>query len=343
MDFKKTTLKDIAKELELSAASVSRALKDSFEISEQTKILVRECARRLNYRPNLAAQIIKRGNSRSIGVIVSAIDNQFFSQVIDGIESIAQAKDYNVIITQSHESSELEFRNVNDLTTQAIDGLLMSLSTETTDVSYLKKLQEKGLPIVFFDRISDGINTHKVIADNFTGAFEATKQLIKAGYRQIAHITSSDNVSITSERLKGYRLALEQNGITVNERYIKYCQHGGKDRKEIENALSELLYAEDRPDAIFTASDRITTTVLSLLHRLKVNIPDDIALFGFSNMEEAGILNPTLSAVYQPGVEMGKKAAEMLISLMEDKQPTTEFETVVLPTQIFIRRSSQSK
>jgi LacI family transcriptional regulator len=214
-------------------------------------------------------------------------------------------------------------------------------SIGTTDVSYLRKLHEKGLPIVFFDRVCDTIDTHKVIVDNFTGAYEATTQLIQAGYRRLAYITSPCNISITSERLKGYKLALEQNNILFNEQYIKYCPQAGKDRREIENALCELLYAENRPDAIFTASDRITTVSFSLLHQMNFSIPGDVALLGFTNVEEANILNPSLSVVYQPGLEMGKKAAEMLIDLIESKQPVYEFETVVLPIWIFIRDSSQ--
>jgi LacI family transcriptional regulator len=264
-----------------------------------------------------------------------------FSQVINGIESVAHSKGYNVFITQTHESYELEMQNVQHLTFRSIDGLLISLSTETNNIDHLKNLHEKGLPIVFFDRVSDEIDTHKVVADNFAGAFDATTQLIKAGYTKIAHITSSVNVSITAERLRGYKHALEQHGIQPDEKLIKYCPHGGKDLSEIENALSELLHADNKPDAIFTASDRITTTTLSLLHKLGVRIPADIALLGFTNTQLAEVLNPPLSSVYQPGFEMGKKATEMLISLIESRRPVTEFETAVLPTQVFIRASSQ--
>lgn len=341
MNFGAITIKDIARELGISASAVSKALKDSHEISEKTKQLVLACAKKHNYQPNPMAQSLKRGNSKSLGIVISTIDNQFFSQVINGIESVAYSKGYNVIITQTHESYDLEISNVNHLTVRAIDGLLISLSTETKNLDHLKYLHEKGLPIVFFDRVTDEINTHKVIADNFKGAYDATKHLIDTGYRKIAHITSSANVSITAERLKGYKLALEENHIPVNDNYIKYCLHGGRDLGEIENVLSELLQADDRPDAIFTASERITTTTLTILHRLGVKIPDDVALLGFTNTHLADVLNPSLSAVYQPGFDMGKKATEMLIRLIESKYPITEFERVVLPTELFIRNSSQ--
>ncbi|HEY9196338.1 MAG TPA: LacI family DNA-binding transcriptional regulator, partial [Mucilaginibacter sp.] len=205
MNFGGVTIKDIAKELGISPSAVSKALKDSHEIGEKTKALVLECAKRLNYQPNLNAQSLKRGNSKSLGIVVSTIDNQFFSQVINGIESVAHSKGYNVFITQTHESYDLELQNVRHLTFRSIDGLLISLSTETNNIDHLKELHKKGLPIVFFDRVSDEIDTHKVVADNFAGAYDATTQLINAGYRKIAHITSSVNVSITAERLRGYR------------------------------------------------------------------------------------------------------------------------------------------
>jgi len=341
MNFAVVTIKDIAKELGISTSAVSKALKDSYEISEKTKALVRECAKRLNYQPNHMARSLKKGSSKSLGIVVSTIDNHFFSQAINGIEFVAHSKGYSVLITQTHESYDLEKLNVNHLMHRSIDGLLISLSTETTDINHLKNLHEKGLPIVLFDRVTDGIETHKVIADNFRGAYEATQSLIKAGYRKIAHITSSVNVSITAERLKGYQLALAENNLEQNEHFIKYCPHGGKNPGEIENALNDLLGSANRPDAIFTASDRITLTTLKLLHKLGIKIPGDIALLGFTDTQLADVLNPSLSSVYQPGFEIGKKATEMLISLIESRWPVTEFETVVLPTQVFIRDSSR--
>jgi LacI family transcriptional regulator len=340
MNFNAITISDIGRALNLSASTVSKALSDSYEISEKTKKRVVEYARQNNYRPNPMAQSLKKGKSKSIGIVVSTIDNQFFSQVINGIESVAYSEGYNVIITQTHELYELEVSNVNHLTHRSIDGLLISLSTETHNVEHLQKLQSQGLPIVFFDRVSDSINTHKVIADNFNGAYEATMHLIDSGYKNIAHITTAAHTSIARERLAGYKKALTDKGIAINEQYIKYCKHGGKDIPETENALNELLALPQKPQAIFTASDRTTTTVLGLLHKLKVSIPDEIALVGFTNTFLADLLNPALSSVYQPAFDIGKKATEMLLSLIRSKYPVTEFEEIVLPTQLFIRKSS---
>jgi len=340
MNFEAITIKDIATALGLSVSTVSKALSDSYEISEKTKKIVIEYAEEHNYRPNPIAKSLKQGNSKSIGIVVSTIDNQFFSQVINGIESIAYSKGYNVIITQTHESFELEALNVKHLTYRSVDGILISLSTETSDVEHLKALHKKGLPIVFFDRISEEINTHKVIADNFKGAFEGTQHLLDSGYKRIAHITSSPNISITRERLNGYTKALKDRGIAFSEDYVKYCMHGGRDFDEIKSALNDLLTMENRPDAIFTASDRITTTTLLLLQLMKIKIPDEIALLGFTNTQLADALNPPLSTIYQPGFEIGKNAIEMLISIIESKRPVTEFETRILPTQLNIRKSS---
>lgn len=340
MNFNAITIKDIARELGLSVSTVSKALSDSYEISEKTKKLVNECAEKNNYRPNPIAKSLKQGKSKSIGVVVSTIENHFFSQVINGIESIAHSRGYNVIITQTHESYDLEVLNVKHLTFRSVDGILISLSTETQNIDHLTALHKKGLPIVLFDRISEDIETHKVIADNYKGAYNGTLNLIRSGYKKIAHITSSPNTSITRERLAGYKAALSDQEISLNEKYIKYCLHGGRDLEEITNALNDLLNMDDKPDAIFTASDRITTNTLRLLREMGVKIPDEIALLGFTNTELAELLNPSLSSVYQPGFEIGKTAVEMLIQLIESKHPVNEFETKIIPTQVFIRDSS---
>src|ERR1700743_782671 len=191
MRFEAITIKDIAKALGLSVSTVSKALRGSHEIGEDTKNNVLAYAREHNYKPNPIAQSLKRGRSKSIGVIVCNIDNNFFSQVINGIESVARQKDYNVIITQSQESYEREVTNSEHLSSRSVDGLIISLSAETKNVDHLVRLHEKGLSMVFFDRVTDVIPTHKVIATNQQGAYDATSHLLQQGFRRIAHITSS--------------------------------------------------------------------------------------------------------------------------------------------------------
>jgi DNA-binding LacI/PurR family transcriptional regulator len=341
--FETVTIKDIAKALGLSTSTVSRALRGSYEISPETKKLVLEYAEKINYRPNPIALSLKERKSRSIGVVVSEIANNFFSQAINGIESIAYNRGYHVIISQSHESFEREMVTIQHLASRSVDGLLISLSNETTDLSHLKQLHEKGLPIVFFDRITDEINTHKVTANNFAGAFGATELLVKKGFRHIAHITNSPNLSITRERLKGYREALEKNGLPYDERLVHYCYHGGMIYAEIEEAVSKLLKAKQKPDAIVTASDRITTSCLTALREANQKIPDDMAVIGFTNTNMGELFNPSLSAVRQPAFDMGQIATEQLIHIIESKRPVTDFETRILETELFIRDSTERK
>jgi LacI family transcriptional regulator len=341
MKFEAITIKDIAKALDLSVSTVSKALRGSHEISEETKQRVLAYARTHNYKPNPIAQSLKRGLSKSIGVIVCNIDNNFFSQVINGIESIARQKDYNVIITQSQESYEREVANTEHLSSRSVDGLIISLSAETKNVDHLIRLHQKGLPMVLFDRITDAIDTHTVIANNFKGAYEATRHLLQQGFRHIAHITSSNSLSITFERLEGYKKALQDVGFQPDPRYIKFVSHGGMIPEETRQALSELLELSPAPDAIFTASDRLSTTTLSLLRKMQIAVPEQIGLVGFTNSISADIFHPSLTAVVQPALEMGQLVTDLLIQLIESKRPVTEFQKKVLDTELKIRDSSR--
>ncbi len=337
------TIKDIAKALGLSTSTVSRALRGSHEISAETKKMVIEYAEQFNYRPNPIALSLKERRSRSIGVVVCEIANNFFSQAINGIESIAYNRGYHVIISQSHESYDREVVNVEHLASRSVDGLLVSLSTETDHIEHFKRLHDKGFPIVFFDRITDEIETHKVVADNYKGAYDATQHLIDNGYKKIAHLTSAPHLSISKERLEGYKAALQDNKITVNPAYIKNCSHGGMIYKELEDAVKSLVNLKDKPDAIFSAGDRLTVSCLTALKAIGLNVPDDIALVGFSNSPLVELINPSLTAVKQPAFEMGQAATELLIKIIESKRAVTEFETVVLQTEIIVRDSSPKK
>ena len=340
MKFEAITIKDIARALNLSVSTVSKALRGSHEISEVTKKQVMAYAREHNYKPNPIAQSLKRGRSKSIGIIVCNIDNNFFSQAINGIESVARQKDYNVIITQSQESYEREVANSEHLSSRSVDGLIISLSAETKKVDHLIKLNQKGLPMVFFDRVTDEIATHKVIANNYKGAYEATRHLLQQGFRRIAQITSSNSLSITFERLEGYKKALEDAGLKPDSKYIKFVQHGGMIPEETRQALTELLQLKNRPDAIFTASDRLSTTTLSLLRKMEIAVPQEVALVGFTNSISADIFHPSLTSVVQPALEMGQQATELLIQLIEAKRPVTEFKKRILDTELKIRDSS---
>jgi len=340
MKFEAATIKDIAKALGLSTSTVSRALRDSYEISPETKKLVLEYAEKINYQPNPIALSLKERRSRSIGVLVCEIANPFFSQVINGIESVAYQHGYNVIIAQSRESYDREILNLQYLTSRSIDGLIISVSTETRDFSLLKELNQKGLPIVFFDRIVDEIETHKVIADNFKGAYDATKHLVECGYRRIASISNPESLSITRERLAGYKAALQDNNVQVDESLIKFCQHGGMLPEETTAVMKELLDGGNIPDAIFTTADKLTTGCLRFLKERSIRVPGEMGLMGFSNTDLTELLDPPLSIIRQPAFEMGKVSADLLLKVVESKRLVTEFETRALHTEIIVRGST---
>lgn len=341
--YEPVTIKDIAKALGLSTSTVSRALRGSYEISAETKKLVVEYAEQFNYRPNPIALSLKERRSRSIAVVVCEIANNYFSQAINGIESVAYNRGYHVIISQSHESYEREIVNVEHLASRSVDGLLVSLSAETNQFDHYKNLHDKGFPIVFFDRITDEIETYKVVADNYQGAYNVTKHLINAGYKKIAHLTSAAHLSISVERLEGYKAALRDNKIPFNDLYVKNCNHGGMIYNEQEDAIKSLLNLKDKPDAIFSGGDKLTVSCLAVLNELKVKVPEEVALAGFSNSPLVELMKPGLTVVKQPAFEMGQTATELLIKLIESKKPVTDFKKIVLQTEIFERGSSARK
>jgi LacI family transcriptional regulator len=282
---------------------------------------------------------LKGRRSYSIGVVVCELANSFFSQAINGIESIAYNNGYHVIISQSHDLYEREVINTRHLANRSVDGLIISMSAETTNFSHLTDLHEKGLPIVFFDRIIDEIDTHKVIANNFAGAFEATELLIKNGHSRIAHLANAPHLSITKERLEGYKAALNKHCIEFKPGYVQYCSHGGMIYEEVEDAVRQILNMPDKADAIFVSSDRLSIGCLTALKKLHLN-SDYIPVAGFSNSDVVELLQPSLSCIRQPAFEMGRVATELLINLIEAKYPVTEFETRVLDTELFINDTS---
>jgi len=302
--------------------------------------MVIEYAERMNYRPNPTALSLKESRSRSIGVIVPEIANNFFSQAINGVESIAYTRGYQVVISQNHEWYERERISTQYLAQRRVDGLLVSLSGESNDLVHFKELQSKGLPIVFFDRVPQNFDTHKVTADNFLGAYKATEHLIQQGYRRIVHLTSPSWLSITHERLEGYKQALQDYNIPIEESYIRYCSHGGIIDEEVESAVLELIHHPTRPDAIFSGGDRLITKSMSLIRKEGLRIPEDIAIVGFTNLVTAHLLNPALSAVLQPAFEMGQLATEFLIDFIERPKATIRFETKRLETNLVVRESS---
>lgn len=334
------TLKDMARELGLAHSTVARALKGSYLISEKTRDRVTEFAKQHNYRPNLVAQSLKSKQSRSIGIMIPTVPNSFFAEVINGIEAMATEKNYHVIISQNEETYQKELVCLEHLLWRSVDGLIVSVSAETVDMSHFEALKGKGVPVVFFDRVPEEIHTHKVIADNYRGSYEVTRHLVASGFTRIAQITSSPHLSITKERLKGYEDALSDCGYKVQKEYVKFCLHGGKEMDEVSTAVYELLNMDTPPDALITASDRLTIGCFSILKSEGIAIPEDMALAGFSNFSAPELFSPSLTTVVQPTFEMGKTAMELLIQMIESKRPVKEFQTVILPTTLKIRAST---
>jgi len=340
MKYSSVTIKDIAHALNLSVSTVSRALRDSYEISEGTKKIVTDYAKSVNFRPNPSALNLKERRTHTIGIVVPEIANHFFSQAINGIESVAQQYGYNVIIAQTFEHYEKEVEIIYNLA-QSVDGMLISLSAETKNMEHLHSIHEKGMPIVFFDRVNESLKVHKVISNNYKSAFDATTYLLDNGYKRIALIGHDANLSITHERERGYTDALKARGITPLEKYMKCCMHGGLIFEEVEDAINQLLKIKPRPDSIFCGTDKITTNSLRILQQKHIRIPEDIALIGFSNFELTDLLTPTLSVIKQDAHTMGVKATELLIKQIESKRPILDFEEIILDAILYIRSSTE--
>lgn len=338
------TLKDIAKALNLSVSTVSKSLKDSYEIGKSTKEKVMEYARTHHYMPNRMAKGLKEGKSRSIGVVVCAIDNTFIAQTLQGIYKTGADKDYQLILMQSEESYDQEKKSIELLYSSGIDGLLISPSCETTDFSHLQHLQQAGLPVVLFDRVTDQLHTHKVMANNFQGAYDATAHLIRQGYRNIAHLNNDIKLGIAHERMSGYQKALADHGLTFRPELVRYIKYDSPDilNEDLKTAIKYFMAMEDKPDAIFAATDRITTCCMAMLIKLGYSIPSDVALIGFTNTDLAEVMNPALTSVHQPAFEIGKLAAEKLIELIESRLTADpeDYQTNILDTEIIVRGST---
>lgn len=334
------TIKDIARELGISPSTVSRALKDHFEISEETKEAVKRVAKELNYQPNTLALSLRNSKSNTIGVVVPEIVHFFFSTVISGIEDVAHSRGYNVIITQSNESYEREVMNIQTLFNNRVDGILISISMETYDYTHLEAIEEKGLPVVFFDRTTDLENHNSVVVDDFTGGYQATEHLIQQGYQRIAHLAGPTNLFIMNERLRGYKQALEDAGIKYEDSLVIYEK--SMDPVSAHDASYELLKKEN-PDAFFASNDMAAMGAIKAAQKYGKNVPLDVGVVGFSNWQFTEFANPSITTIEQPGFEIGQKAADMLLRKIEAEDVSGEYETVKLQTKVLFRESSNKK
>lgn len=332
---KQATIVDIAKRLQISPSTVSRALSDHPDIKEQTKDQVRRVAKELRYSPNPIAQSLKSSRTTTIGVIVPEIKHDFFSSAISGIEEVAYQSGYTIIVCQSNESFEREVVNTNVLMHHRVAGVIVSISQNTKSGDHFQDLLRRKIPLVFFDRVCEDVVASKVVIDDYKSAFEAVTYLVGRGYRKIAHFAGPRELDICKKRLNGYVEALQRAGLPVINELIR---HGGLHEQDGYDSLDGMLKRNEMPDAIFCINDPVAIGAFQRINEAGLKIPGDIALIGFSNNKITSLINPQMTTVDQPSFEMGKQAAALLVEAIENK--CSEPRTVVVEAKLIVRGST---
>ncbi|MCB0851513.1 MAG: LacI family DNA-binding transcriptional regulator [Bacteroidetes bacterium] len=342
MQKKQITLADLAKELGISTATVSRALKDYPDISAETKRKVLELAKKLHYRPNSIAAGLRKRESRVIGVIIPEIVNHFFSSVIKGIMEVAYEAGYRVMLCQSDESYEKEVKDAETLLANRIDGLMVSIAHETSDFQHFREFQDAGIPIVFFDKVPlvEFENVSKIVVDDFQGAYNSVQHLISMEKRRIAHFRGPLIAYTSRNRLEGYKKALSDSNIPIDENLIFGCQDISLE--EGYNYCRQALALDEPCDAIFAVTDMVAMGAMIAARDAGVVIPDQLAIAGFSNWKISALMEPPLTSVDQPSLEMGRLASNLLLKEIQanKKEIEIKYETHVLKTHLMIRGSS---
>lgn len=336
----KATLKQIAKELNVSVSTVSKALNDSPEISEQTKLKIKEYAKLKNYKPNVIGLNLKNRKTKTIGVIIPNILNSFFAKVFSGIEKVADEKGYNVIMCISNESLEKEAHTMEMLSNGTIDGFILSVSEEAqkqNNYDHFKEIINDGTPIVMFDRIAEGIECDKVVVDDFDSALDSTQRLIDLGCKNIALLSSVDNLSVGKLRYEGYLKALEKNNIPVNTNLIVRT-----DSEEDLKEQMETVFANNKIDGIFALEENDSVAALKMGLKKGYKIPEELCIIGFADgILASRRLSPSLTTVSQHGIEIGEEAAKLLIKRLEDdSEEEPPYETKVIKTVLKERETT---
>jgi len=330
------TIHDLAKALNLNASTVSRALNDHPKISSETKKIVNQLALEMNYRPNALASSLRKGSANTVGVIIPRVNRNFFASAIEGIEAVLNKAGYHLIIAQSNESLEKEKECIDSLLNARVDGIIISISWETIDLAHLLMVQEKKVPLIFFDRIPHNIEASKVRLNDFMGAYKATEYLITHGYKQIAHLAGPKHLHMYAERRRGYVAALTDYGFKCEDIYI------------IENCLTQdkgfeaaktLTSLDVIPDAVFCASDYSALGAMMFLKENGIVIPEDIAVFGFSNEPFTRFIDPPLSSIEQFPYKMGEAAAQLFLEEVKDKNYRPQ--TIEIMPEMMVRKSVQ--
>jgi len=332
-------LKKLATELQLSVSTVSKALMNSHEISAETKERVLLLAKQLNYIPNPYASSLRRKTSKTIAVVIPEVADSFFSIAINGIEAVAQDKGYHVLIYLTHESFAKETAILKDFQSGRVDGVLMSLTSETVDMTPIHDLHARGIPVIFFDRVCDEIETAKITTDDFESGYKATRHLIECGCRKIAFLSFSKNLSISNKRMEGYKQALTDHNIVINEADLVFCTNDDAYNHAL---LKNIMAPEKHPDGIIASVEKLTTTAYLVCRELKLAIPQDVKVVSFSNLQSAPILNPALTTITQPAFDMGKTAAALLFRALEKPGFNLKKESHIIPSTLIVRDSTAS-
>jgi len=329
-------LKMLSKILNLSVSTVSKALRDSYDIGTDTKEKVIALAKELNYQPNPYASSLRKNKSKTIAVILPEISNNYFGLAMNGIESVAEEKGYHVLIYLTHEDYKKEAMYARHLANGRVDGVLVSVSGSTRDITHLRELREKDIPVVFFDRVREDVDTIKVTTNDYESGRTATRHLIEQGCKKIGHLAISSYVSIGNKRMLGYRQALLDHKIPVNEELIVNCTND--DEKDFK-AIKKLLLTRNC-DGIFASVERYAILTYEACRELKLSIPNDVKVISFSNLQTASLLDPSMTTITQPAFEIGKTAASMLFKALDKKSFVLTNETIVLQSALIKRAST---
>lgn len=329
------SLKDLAVELGVSISTVSRALKNHPDISPELTLKIQGLAREKNYTPNPLAMGLLRQQTRMIGVIVPDIVTHFYSSVISGIEEVAKQHGYYIVITSSGESVKKEMESVENLLKTRVEGLIVCLSQETQEFSHFIKLVDNEIPLVFFDRVAESLPVPSVTADGVEAAKKVTRHFFENGCRRIAYISGPEHLNISKRRKEGYLLGLKECGLEFRPEYLVSCNLSAG---EATLATQKLLSSREIPDAIFGINDTVAFAAMKEIKKNGLKIPDDIALVGFTDEFHSTVVDPALTSVTHPTLQMGQEAARLFFKCIENGAGYSEH--VVLQTELVIRKSS---
>jgi LacI family transcriptional regulator len=329
------TIKDIARELNLSVSTVSRAFRDAYDVSQETKEKVLTMAAQLNYKPNFNAIGLVKNQTNNIAVMLPSITNYYFSTVITGIQEVGYSKGYNIIFYVTNDSPERELSIIKNLSLTSMDGFLVCTTLNSDHSHHFRKIMDNGTPVVFFDRGAPDIETSKVMQDDYNGAFEAVKHLVNSGYEKIAHISGRKSLPITQKRTRGYLDALKKFKLPIREEWIT---DSGFSQEDGEKDVYELLKCKDKPDAIFAVNDRKAIGAMLSLKKLNIKIGEEMGVIGFTNDPMSSIISPGLTTIAVPALEVGSKSCELLLKHISKKHFAPE--ELILPGKLIIREST---